>query len=58
MPLQSGTDQATFEGNIREAMKSYQQKGSFGNSGPISPEDARKRILAAAYAKKRQSQSG
>ena len=57
MPFQSGTSPDVFKSNIAEAFRSYKQKGSFGNSGPISPEDARKRILAAAYAKQRDSET-
>lgn len=55
MPFKSGSSDATRNENIAEAYKSYKQKGTFGNSGPISQADARKRIVAAAYAKQRES---
>ena len=55
MPLKSGSSPAVFKSNLAEAFHSYREKGTFGNSGPISPDDARKRILAAAYSKQRQS---
>ena len=55
MPLQSGSSKKVFQSNIAEAYRSYKEKGTFGNSGPIAPDDARKRILAAAYSKQRQS---
>lgn len=55
MPLLSGKSEAIFRANVKEAMNSHKDKGSFGSSGPISKDDARKRILAAAYAKQRQS---
>lgn len=55
MPFEPGKSPATFKSNIAEAFKSYRQKGSFGTSGPISPEQARKRILAAAYDEQRRS---
>jgi hypothetical protein len=57
MPLMPGADKSTFKSNVSEALKSYQTKGSFGSSGPINPQDAKKRILAAAYAKQRESKS-
>lgn len=55
MPLLSGKSEATFRANVKEGMQSFQNKGSFGNSWAISKDDARKRILAAAYAKQRDS---
>lgn len=55
MPLLSGKSEAIFRANVKEGLGSFKNKGSFGSSGPISKDDARKRILAAAYAKQRES---
>lgn len=55
MPFEPGKSPETFKHNLAEAFKSYRQKGTFGTSGPISPDQARKRILAAAYEEQRRS---
>ena len=48
MPFIKSASDAARSDNIREALKSYAKKGTFGNSGPISREEARRRIIAAA----------
>lgn len=55
MPFRSGKSKSILRENIAEGMRSYKHKGSFGNSGPISKEDAMRRVVAAAYAKQRES---
>jgi len=49
MPLQKGSSQAAFSGNISELMHSFKKKGKIGTSTPSSKAKARKQALAIAF---------
>jgi len=53
MPLKPGTSKKVVQSNIKEGLKSYEQKGTFGNSHPSSKKKAIQQIVAASYSKAR-----
>lgn len=50
MPFIHSGSKAALAKNIREALKSYVRKGTFGSSRPMTTAAAKKQVLAAAYA--------
>jgi len=51
MPLKAGKSKKVIKENIKEGIKSYEKKGTFGASKPASKKKAIEQIVAASYKK-------
>ncbi len=55
MPIKKGKSNKTRNSNIKEVIKSYEEKGTIGTSKPKSKEKAIKQAVAIGYSNQRKS---